>query len=239
MNTDNVTTEDWIVAGSALLLAIALLFFPWFHLSVSVGTFSVSADYSATSTPDGWLGVLALIATVLVLADIAVERLSPDTEIPSVRGSRTETRFILAAVAAGFVALKFLFHIHFSLFGWGFYVTVLVAAALVYFTAQQRGAAPSLASRTSRPGGAAAGAAPTGAERSDEPPSDAPRSGSTGGSETAASETGGSTEPGGSETGGSAEPGRPPATSGATGSGGASESGGSPRPGGSVPPPGS
>jgi hypothetical protein len=163
VNTDNVTREDWIVAGLALLLAIALLFFPWFHLSVTIGAFSASADYSATSSPDGWLGVLALIATVLVLVDIAVERMSPDTEIPAVRGSRTETRFILAAVAAGFIALKFLFHIHFSLFGWGFYATVIIAAALVYFTLQERGSARSYVAGTSRPGGASAAATPAAA----------------------------------------------------------------------------
>ncbi len=152
MNVDNVSREDWIVGGLALLLAISLLFFPWFHLSVTVGAFSASADYSATGTPDGWLGILALIAAVLVLADIAVERLSPGTEIPSIRNSRTETRFILAAVAAGFIALKFLFHIHFSLFGWGFYVTVILAAALIYFTLTMRAAGPSPADGTSRPG---------------------------------------------------------------------------------------
>ena len=215
MNTDNVTTEDWLVAGSALLLAVSLLFFPWFHLSASVGAFSVSADYSATSTPDGWLGVLALIATVLVLADLAVERLSPDTEIPSIRGSRTETRFILAVVAAGFVALKFLFHIHFSLFGWGFYVTVIVAAALVYFTVQQRAAASSLASGTSRPGPSAAPSEPAAApSASTATPSDSPA---------AASEA---TASAGADVPGAGEP-------------DAQETGASLRPRGSVPPPGS
>lgn len=152
MNTDDVTREEWIVAGLALLLAIALLFFPWFHLSITIGSFSTSADYSATSTPDGWLGILALIAAVLILADIAVERLSPDTEVPAIRGSRTETRFILAAIAAGLIVLKFLFHVHFDLFGWGFYVTIIVAGVLVYYTMQQREGATSYAGGTSRPG---------------------------------------------------------------------------------------
>jgi len=229
VNTDNVTTEDWLVAGSALLLAVSLLFFPWFHLSASVGAFSVSADYSATSTPDGWLGVLALIATVLVLADLAVERLSPDTEIPSIRGSRTETRFILAVVAAGFVALKFLFHIHFSLFGWGFYVTVIVAAALVYFTVQQRAAAPSLASRTSRPGASAApsepAAAPSASTATPSEPAAAPSASTATPSDSpaAASEA---TASAGADVPGAGEP-------------DAQETGASLRPRGSVPPPGS
>jgi len=64
----------------------------------------------------------------------------------------TNSPVILAIAAAAFVALKFLFHIHFSLFGWGFYVDVIVTAALVYFAMQMRGAtAPAGVSRPARP----------------------------------------------------------------------------------------
>ena len=42
MNLENVTRDDWIVGGLALLLAISLLFFPWFSISVSIGAFSGS-----------------------------------------------------------------------------------------------------------------------------------------------------------------------------------------------------
>jgi hypothetical protein len=141
VNLENVTRDDWIVGGLALLLVIALLFFPWF--TVSLGPLG-SSSYSATGAPDGWLGILAFIAALAVIADLAVERLSPQTVVPSVGGSRVHTRFVLAAVAAGFVVLKFLFHIHFSgivKFGWGFYFCVVVAAALVYFAAAARSAA--------------------------------------------------------------------------------------------------
>jgi hypothetical protein len=138
VNLDNVTREDWIVGGLAIVLAICLIILPWFDISASVGAFTVSATYSATSTPDGWLGILAFIAALAVAADLALERLSPQTQIPAIGGSRTNTRFILALVCAAFVALKFLFHIHFSLFGWGFYVDVILTAALVYFALQAR-----------------------------------------------------------------------------------------------------
>jgi hypothetical protein len=138
VNLDNVSRDDWIVGGLALLLAIDLLFFPWFHISVGIGPISVSADYTATGTPDGWLGVLAVLASLAVLVDLAIERLSPQTQIPAIGGSRAMTRFVLALVAAFFMALKFLFHIHFSLFGWGFYLAVVLVAALVYFTMQAR-----------------------------------------------------------------------------------------------------
>jgi hypothetical protein len=136
VNLDNVTRDDWIVGGLAIVLAICLIILPWFDISVTVGAFSASASYSATSTPDGWLGILAFIAALAVAADLAIERTSPQTTIPSIGGSRTQTRFILALICAAFVVLKFLFHIHFSLFGWGFYVDIILTAALVYFAWQ-------------------------------------------------------------------------------------------------------
>jgi hypothetical protein len=155
VNLENVTREDWIVGGLALLLAIFLLVLPWFD--ISLGAFG-SATFSATSTPDGWLGVLAFIACLAVIADLAIERLSPQMTVPMLN-SRAHTRFILAAVAAAFVVLKFLFHIHFSLFGWGFYVDIIVTAALVYFAFQVRNGASVAAPRR---GGSGLGGPPAG-----------------------------------------------------------------------------
>jgi hypothetical protein len=45
---------------------------------------------------------------------------------------------LLTAVAAVFLALKFVFHIHFSLFDFGFYLAVLLAAALVLLASRAR-----------------------------------------------------------------------------------------------------
>jgi hypothetical protein len=144
VNVDNVKQEDWIVGGLALLLVIALIALPWFSIGGgSAGPITLpSVDLTAADAPDGWLGILGVIAALALIADLAVERLSPQTALPSIGGSRTSTRFVLAAAAAGFVALKFLFHIHFSIFGWGFYVCVIVAVALVFFAMQARSAAP-------------------------------------------------------------------------------------------------
>jgi hypothetical protein len=138
MNLDNIRRDDWIVGGLALVLAIDLLFFPWFSVSVSIGSLSVSASSTASGSPDGWLGVLAALAALAVVVDLALERLSPQTQVPSISGSRTTTRFVLAVVAGGLMALKFLFHIHFSLFGWGFYLGVVLVVALVYVARQAR-----------------------------------------------------------------------------------------------------
>lgn len=136
MNTENVSRQDWIIGGVALLLIIDLLFLPWF--SISIGPFSTSL--TATDAPDGWAGLFALLATLVLIADLAIERFSPQTTVPAIGNGRTDTRFIIACVAAVFVALKFLLQIHFSEFGFGFYLGIIVTVALVYVTLQARGA---------------------------------------------------------------------------------------------------
>jgi hypothetical protein len=127
-----VSRDDWILGGVALLLVIDLVFLPWF--SITFGP--ISASLTATDSPDGWLGGLAVLACVALIADLAVERLSPRTQFPSINDSRTQTRFVLACAAAVFVGLKFLFHIHFDLFGAGFWLAVVLTAALVYAARQ-------------------------------------------------------------------------------------------------------
>jgi hypothetical protein len=154
---DNVRRDDWILAGLALLLVIDLLFLPWFSITVGFITF----DSTATGSPDGWLGVLAVIALLALIADLAIEQLSPATQVPAVGGGRASTRLVLVGAAALFVALKFLFHIHFSLFGFGFWAAVVLTAALVFFALQAHQAA---VGGLARPG-AGAGAAGAGAAR--------------------------------------------------------------------------
>ena len=192
MNLENVTRDDWIVGGLALLLAICLIILPWFDISVTVGAFSASATYSATSTPDGWLGILAFIAALAIVADLGIERLSPQTTLPAIGGSRTQTRFVLALITAAFVVLKFLFHIHFSLFGWGFYVNIILTAALVWVAYQARSGQAigvprgggAMASRRTPPSagtgggtGAGTGAAAPGPTQTPPPPSEPPAGG--------------------------------------------------------------
>jgi hypothetical protein len=131
MRTDALSKDDYIVGGLALLLVIDLLLLPWF--SFSVGPYSISAN--ATDAPNGWLGILALLAAILVIADLLVERLSPQTTLPNFGGSRAMTRFWLAVAAAGFMGLKFVFHLgHFSDLGFGFWAGLVLVVLLVVAT---------------------------------------------------------------------------------------------------------
>jgi hypothetical protein len=127
MDFDSFSREDWILGGLALLLAIDLLFLPWFSITIDHFTFTTTA----TGSLDGWTAIFAVLACLLIIIDLAVERLSPATTVPTIGDSRTHTRFVLAAVAAGFVALKFVLHIHFSYFASGFYAGIVLAVLLV------------------------------------------------------------------------------------------------------------
>ena len=77
--------------------------------------------------------MLAVLATLALIADLALEHVSPDTQMPSIEGSRTQTRFVLAGrcgAAGGEVHVLNLSHI--GDLGSGFWFGAVVAAALVY-----------------------------------------------------------------------------------------------------------
>ena len=137
MKFDSVSRDDWILAGLALLLIITLVALPWF--SISLGPFS--ATLTATDAPDGIFGILAVLSAVALIVDLGIERLTPGTAVPNIGGSRTETRFVLARISAGFVFLKFVLHIHFGWFGFGFYAAVVLTAGLVWVAYQTRSGA--------------------------------------------------------------------------------------------------
>jgi hypothetical protein len=130
MDLSKFSRDDWIMAGLAFLLAIDILFLPWFDYTFGFGPFSRSVTLSATDTPDGWLGVLGLLASLAVIADLTLDRLGA-SELPSVGGSRAGTRLLLSAAAALFLGLKFILHVHFSLFGFGFWAALVLAVALL------------------------------------------------------------------------------------------------------------
>jgi hypothetical protein len=133
MSIHKLSQDDWIVAVVAVLLVFDLAFLPWNEVTVSAAAQSVSISSTATGAPDGWLGVLGLLAVVALLADLAVDRLSPHTQLPKLRGSNAGTRVVLAWVAAGLLAFKLLIHLG-SAGGLGFWGALLLGGALVHMT---------------------------------------------------------------------------------------------------------
>jgi hypothetical protein len=129
-----LSREDWMVGLGGIVLIIDLLFFAW-H-SYSLGPLG-SADFTGTGSPDSGWGVLALILTVVVVADLSFARFSPQTVVPTTRYGRDLTRAGIAALALLFLFLKFLFNTADSAFGcWLGLVLGIVIAAGAWMTAQ-------------------------------------------------------------------------------------------------------
>jgi hypothetical protein len=130
---EKFSQDDWIVGAVGVLLVLDLLFLPWSQQTISAGAQSVSISSTATGAPDGWLGVLGLLAVIALLVDLAIDRLSPHTQLPTIKGSRVATRTTLAWVAAGLLAFKLLIHFG-SAGGIGFWGALFLTAGLVYMT---------------------------------------------------------------------------------------------------------
>jgi hypothetical protein len=146
---ENFTKEDWTIGGLALVLVIVLVALPWFSVGPlnPSGVLAAGGSLPGTGDPDGFLGVVAVLALLALIADLAIERLSPQTQLPALAGGRTATRFVIATATAVFMGLKFLFQLsHFSDLGYGFWLGVIVVAGLVYTTVKANGGTVSLPS---------------------------------------------------------------------------------------------
>jgi hypothetical protein len=118
------------VAGLAAVLAIDLVFLPWWDNGLSTGI----------GTPDGWLGVLGVLATAGLLADVTLGRLLPQGRLLPLGSTRM---LVIAAVAC--VALKVFFswkllrfHIETRPLGTGFWVAIVLAGLLLALTVWER-----------------------------------------------------------------------------------------------------
>ena len=122
------TKLDWWVSGTALLLVIDLAALPW--VDVSVGPLSYTRP--GTGSPDGFLGILALLAALAVAADIVLARLAPSVKVTAVENfGRTKARLAASAGALAFLLLKLVLHLHPSYLGAGCWAALVVGAALV------------------------------------------------------------------------------------------------------------
>jgi hypothetical protein len=147
LHLERLCREDWILVAVGALLVLDLLLLPWFSfgatINVGSATVSIGGSLTAVDAPDAWLGVLAVLVCAFLVADLAFERLSPETRLPTIAADRETTRYTLARVAAGLITLKFLFHIgRFGELALGFWLGVLLVAALVALTRRARQAAP-------------------------------------------------------------------------------------------------
>ena len=132
MDFSKLSREDWMVGGGGIVLIISLLFFSWYSFGgVTVGGQSFGGgSASATSAPYAIWGILALIVTILVVADLALARFSPATQVPTTQLGRDLTRAAAVGLVAFLLLIKFIAHV--GSFGFGFFIDVIFV--IVVFT---------------------------------------------------------------------------------------------------------
>ncbi len=143
MDWSKLTKLDYWTAGTALALVIDLLALPW--VDVSIGPYSYSS--SGVESPDGFLGVLALLVALAVGADVLLARLAPSFRVAALEElGRGRARVLAAAGTGVLVALKLLLHLHPSYLGTGCWIALVLAAGLVYSSARLRASTEAVAS---------------------------------------------------------------------------------------------
>ena len=131
MDPKKLSKLDWWIVGAAAALVIDLAALPW--IDVSIGP--VSYTSAGTGSPDGFLGLLALLAALGVAVDLLLARFMPSMRIAALeRFGRTKSRLFGAAAALLLLVLKLVLHLHPSYLGVGCWIALALAAVLTVFS---------------------------------------------------------------------------------------------------------
>jgi hypothetical protein len=135
MDFAKLRREDWMILAGGVVLIIGLFAFAWYDVGAGI-------TFAATSSPYAIWGILALIVTIVIVADYALALFSPQTVIPTTKYGRDLTRLGACALLLLLLFIKFLAHV--GSFGWGFFVDIILAGVVTFgaWTLVARSAAP-------------------------------------------------------------------------------------------------
>jgi hypothetical protein len=114
-----------VVVVACALLLFDLLFLPWYNRSFVIG---YTVERTALEPPQGWLAVLAWLATAALLAETVLSRMS-QRGLPRLAVPWSRVQIMQGAAILVLVVLKLLFTAHYA---WGSWLGVLLAGAVGY-----------------------------------------------------------------------------------------------------------
>jgi hypothetical protein len=126
---------EQITGAAGILLLIGVFAFPWYHVGFAGVTFAGttygggSYDGNVLQGPGSFFSYLAMIVLIALLAELVVSRFT-SVKLPDLPISWAVAEVSGAVAVLALLVIKILFHI--GNFGWGFYVDMVLAIALVY-----------------------------------------------------------------------------------------------------------
>ena len=137
MNLKNLSLGERIMSIAGVLLLFDLIFLPWHRIELGILTVS----RSGLQSPNGFLGLLAALVVVAILARIVVSEFTT-IELPRLPVSWEQADLFAAAAVAALLVLKLVLET--SFLAAGAWLAIPLAAALLYGGYQRSRETPAL-----------------------------------------------------------------------------------------------
>ena len=129
MDLKRLSPGERYMALAGVLLFVDLLLLPWHRISVGVGPFSVTASRTGIESPNGFLGLLAALVVLAVVARIILSEFT-SVELPALPVTWQQADLFGGAAIAALVALKLI--VETSYLSIGAWLAVPLAAVMAY-----------------------------------------------------------------------------------------------------------
>jgi len=114
-----------LVVISGVLLMATLFFAPWYDRGFLIG---YEVTRTAVEPPQGWLAVLAWLATGALLLEVVITRISttglPEVAVPWVRIQLVQAAAVFLLILVKFVVTRY--------YGWGSWLGLILAVVFAY-----------------------------------------------------------------------------------------------------------
>lgn len=125
MDINRLTKGDRIVLGAGVLLILDLLVLPWHKISLVI----VDVTRTGVQSPNGFYGVVALLLALVMVAQVAVSKLTTAT-LPQLPVPWSQVHLFAGIAAFALLLLKLL--VETSALGFGAFLGLILAAGLAF-----------------------------------------------------------------------------------------------------------
>jgi len=128
MDFNKLSKGERIVLASGVLLVIDLLFLPWHKIKISA-ILGVNVSRTGVQSPNSGYGVLALLITLVMIAQIVAARFT-SAKLPKPPVPWGQVHLFAGIAVLALLVIKLLVETNFL--GFGCYLGIILAAALAF-----------------------------------------------------------------------------------------------------------